>query len=103
MEAYRGPICHRDLVFDLEFKLVCPYIQVKLVGREVPIQAERYSVFNKTVGFIIEEKGNALYSLKHMYFVFWNTEIEGERHINEQAPKAEIFTKAWLWRNSLPK
>ena len=57
-------------MFDLEFKLVCPYIQVKLVGCEIPIQAERYSVFNNTVGFIIEAKGNVLYSLKHIYFVF---------------------------------
>lgn len=55
-------------MFDLEFKLACPYMQVKLVGCEVPIQEERYSVFNNTVGFIIEAKENALYSLKHSVF-----------------------------------
>ena len=57
-------------MFYLEFKLACPYIQVNLVDCEVPIQEEKYSVFNNTVGFIIEAKENALYSLKHMYFVF---------------------------------
>ena len=57
-------------MFDLEFKLACPYMQVKLVGCEVPIQEERYSVLNNTVGFIIEAK-EMLYTVSNIvYFVF---------------------------------
>lgn len=45
-------------------------------------------MFNNTIGFNIEAKKTALYSLKYVYFVFWNTEIEWEGHTNEQDPKS---------------
>lgn len=44
-----------------------------------------------------------LYKISDMYFMLWEAEIEWEEDMNEEDPKAEIFTKAWLLRNAPPK